>query len=71
MALYEYLCESCNNSFEVRHPMSQEPLKTCPDTVCSGPVKRVMSAPAHINFVGSGFYRNDSAKKKDTASKEA
>jgi putative FmdB family regulatory protein len=61
MPLYEYLCEACNNRFEVIQKFSDAPVDTC--RVCGkGPVQRLFSSPA-IQFKGSGWYVTDYAKK--------
>ena len=48
MPIYEYRavengCEHCQNKFEVRQGMSEEPLKSCPQ--CGAAVKRLISRP--------------------------
>jgi putative FmdB family regulatory protein len=62
MPLYEYLCEACDNRFEViHHKFSDPPVDVC--KVCGrGPVQRMQSSPA-IQFKGSGWYVTDYAKK--------
>ena len=61
MPLYEYLCEACDNRFEVIQKFSDPPVETC--KVCGkGPVQRLPSSPA-IQFKGSGWYITDYAKK--------
>jgi putative FmdB family regulatory protein len=46
MPTYEYECERSGKRFEVRQPIVDEPLKTCPE--CGGNARRVISA-------GGGF----------------
>ena len=46
----------CENVFEVKQGMTEEPLKTCPK--CKGAVRRLIS-PAGIVFKGSGFHVTD------------
>jgi putative FmdB family regulatory protein len=61
MPLYEYLCEACDNRFEVIQRFSDPPIEVC--KVCGqGPVQRLLSSPA-IQFKGSGWYITDYAKK--------
>jgi len=43
MPLYEYECGSCRIIYQMRRGMNDEPLKACP--TCSGPVRRLISAP--------------------------
>ena len=56
MARYDYRCSSCNNVFEVEHPMSERPQITCPE--CGAACERVFE-PSGIAFKGSGFYNTD------------
>ncbi|MCY4662414.1 MAG: hypothetical protein OXF93_21790 [Acidobacteria bacterium] len=60
MPLYEYECEECGHRFERIRKFSDEPLSTCP--ACSGPVRKLLSAPA-IQFKGTGWYVTDYARK--------
>ncbi len=59
MPIYEYMCTSCNHSFEVRQRFSDDPVTTCPR--CGGTVRRLLF-PAGIIFKGSGFYITDNRK---------
>ena len=59
MPLYEYHCEKCGATFEVRQKFSDEPLTTHDD--CGGTLQRLLSAPA-LQFKGSGWYITDYAK---------
>ena len=60
MPLYEYQCLDKGHTFEVRHPITQDPVKECP--VCGGSVRRIIY-PVGIVFKGSGFYATDSRGK--------
>ena len=60
MPLYEYQCLDKGHSFEVRHPITQDPVLACP--VCGSSVRRVIF-PVGIVFKGSGFYATDSRGK--------
>lgn len=60
MPLYEYQCLPNSHRFEVRHPITQDPVKECP--VCGGSVRRIIH-PVGIVFKGSGFYATDSRGK--------
>jgi putative FmdB family regulatory protein len=64
--LYEYQCLANGHSFEVRHPITQEPVSECPQ--CGSDVRRVIH-PVGIVFKGSGFYATDSKGKSSKASK--
>jgi putative FmdB family regulatory protein len=56
MPVYEYVCESCNERFEIKQKFTDDPLNICPR--CSGSIHRVIQ-PAKIVFKGSGFYVTD------------
>jgi putative FmdB family regulatory protein len=60
MPIYEYVCDSCGNSFERIQPFSADPVETCPQ--CSSPVRRVIS-PVGVIFKGSGWYITDSKRQ--------
>lgn len=60
MPLYEYLCENCQEKFEVIQKFSDEPIQVC-RRCGGGPVEKQMSAPG-IHFKGSGWYITDYAK---------
>ncbi|HZT95704.1 MAG TPA: FmdB family zinc ribbon protein [Chloroflexota bacterium] len=64
MPLYEYQCLTNGHRFEVRHPITQDPVTECP--VCGGEVRRVIH-PVGIVFKGSGFYATDSRGKGTTS----
>ena len=67
MPTYDYKCDKCENTFEVFQSFSEDPLTDCPDKECSGPVKKIFSAPG-ISFKGSGFYKNDSRSSSSKTS---
>ena len=47
MAVYEFKCLKCKNSFEIRQPMGSEHIADCP--VCKGSkTQRVFSTPGMI-----------------------
>ncbi len=60
MPIYEYLCVTCEHTFDAIQKMSDAPLTKCPE--CGAQVKKCVSGPA-IQFKGSGFYITDYAKK--------
>ena len=67
MPLYEYVCDSCRHTFEVRQGFNDEPVCVCPK--CSKKRVRRVISPAPIIFKGSGFYVTDyRAPMKDDAS---
>ena len=56
MPLYEYRCENCKETFEVRQKFADEPLTA--HEKCGGKETRLLSAPG-LHFKGSGFYITD------------
>lgn len=68
MPLYEYECSSCGHRIEVIQRIADPPLESC--TECSGPVRRLISAPA-FQFKGTGWYVTDYAKKGGTSSESS
>jgi putative FmdB family regulatory protein len=79
MPTYEYSCEKCEKSFEVRQSMKDPHLKECPQELCRmakwghGKVRRQMGLGAGLIFKGSGFYITDyrSEGYKQAAQKES
>jgi putative FmdB family regulatory protein len=78
MPTYDYLCASCNHTFEKFESMSANPSKKCPE--CGKlKLKRLIGAGAGVIFKGSGFYetdyrsesyKTDKKNAKDTPKKE-
>ncbi|MGH7227782.1 MAG: FmdB family zinc ribbon protein [Nitrospiraceae bacterium] len=60
MPIYEYLCDSCHNRFEVKQRISEPPVQSC--ARCGQAVTKVISASA-IMFKGSGWYVTDYSDK--------
>jgi len=56
MPLYEYKCDRCGKTFEVRQKFADEPLTV--HEGCGGEVERLISAPA-LQFKGTGWYITD------------
>ena len=56
MPTYEYKRED-GTTFEIFQSMSDDALKTCPDT--GQPVKRIISGGSGLVFKGTGFYVTD------------
>jgi putative FmdB family regulatory protein len=79
MPTYGYVCSKCGHEFETFQSITADPLKTCPEHLCSqkrwgkGKVKRTIGAGAGLLFKGSGFYITDyrSDSYKQAASKES
>jgi putative FmdB family regulatory protein len=53
---YEYQCDACHRTFEVRQRISEPSLTTC--EACGGPVRRLLS-PAPFILKGGGWYVTD------------
>ncbi len=61
---YEYQCDKCERTFEVRQRITEPPLTVCEQ--CGGPVRRLLSAAPFI-LKGEGWYVTDypsEARKK-------
>ncbi|MDT3740818.1 MAG: FmdB family zinc ribbon protein [Candidatus Kapabacteria bacterium] len=69
MPIYDYKCNTCGTTFEMKQSMSEDALTTCPPEFCTAPVKgvgkvhRVMSKNIGLVFKGTGFYATDYAAK--------
>jgi putative FmdB family regulatory protein len=53
---YDYRCDQCDRTFEVRQRISAEPLTTCER--CGGPIRRLLAAAPFI-LKGGGWYVTD------------
>jgi putative FmdB family regulatory protein len=53
---YEYECDACHRTFEVRQRISEPALTTC--DACGGSVRRLLS-PAPFILKGGGWYVTD------------
>ncbi len=56
MPRYDYECQDCGNTFELKQSFDSAPVGTCPQ--CSGTSKRKFHA-VPIIYKGSGFYTTD------------
>ena len=56
MPAYDYRCDRCERTFEVRQRISEAPLTTCDR--CGGPIHRLLSAAPFI-LKGGGWYVTD------------
>ncbi|MBM3774962.1 MAG: zinc ribbon domain-containing protein [Acidobacteria bacterium] len=59
MPLYEYRCETCNQTFEVMQKFSDQPLEV--HAGCGGRVEKLISSSA-LQFKGTGWYVTDYAR---------
>ena len=66
MPIYEYKCVECQDRFEVEQSMTAKTLTRIKGVDHTHKVKKVFS-PVGISFKGSGFYKNDSAKKRPSS----
>jgi len=53
---YDYRCDRCERTFEVRQRISEAPLTACDR--CGGPIHRLL-APAPFILKGGGWYVTD------------
>src|SRR5262249_23672162 len=53
---YDYRCDRCDRTFEVRQRISEAPLTTCDR--CGGPIHRLLAAAPFI-LKGGGWYVTD------------
>ena len=60
MPTYEYKCNACLWSFELRKRFEENPQAACP--WCGGDAHRIFS-PVPIVFKGPGFYVTDNASR--------
>lgn len=71
MPTYEYRCDKCGRTFEVRQRISAAPLETCEK--CGGKVRRLISSAPFI-LKGQGWYVTDypsDARKKALESEKS
>lgn len=69
MPLYDYRCNACGATAEVRHGAGETFAGACPS--CGAKDLQRVFNPAPIHFKGSGFYATDSKKKSEPAKSEA
>jgi putative FmdB family regulatory protein len=68
MPLYEYECTTCHKHTEKIQKFSDPEITVCP--FCSGPLERVLSAPA-ISFKGGGWYADGYGNAKPKSSSDS
>jgi putative FmdB family regulatory protein len=64
MPIYEYLCDRCDQKFEVLQKFSDATLTE--HEGCGGAVERLISTSA-LQFKGSGWYITDYARKNSSS----
>ena len=70
MPTYDYRCDRCERTFEVRQRISAEPLTTCER--CGGSIRRLLAA-APVILKGGGWYVTDypsAGRKKGMAAEK-
>jgi len=55
MPIYEYICKSCENLFEIQHGINEGAKRKCPE--CGGSMKRLISQNAFL-LKGGGWYKD-------------
>ncbi len=60
MPIYEYVCQGCEDRFEIKQGFNDAPISSC--SKCGEAVTKIISAPA-IMFKGSGWYVTDYSDK--------
>ena len=71
MPTYEYQCDQCHRTFEIRQRITEPPLTSC--ETCGGTLKRLLS-PAPFILKGGGWYVTDypsDARKKAVESEKS
>ena len=70
MPTYDYVCQSCEDQFEIVQSMKDDPLLNCPS--CKSPsLHRLIGAGAGIIFKGTGFYETDYRRSSEKGESEA
>lgn len=64
MPRYDYQCDTCSHSFELKQSFDAEPTTTCPN--CENTAHRKFSV-VPVVFKGSGWYVNDYGKRGNSA----
>lgn len=65
MPIYEYQCEGCPDTLEIKQSIKDDPLTACPR--CGKRIHRLISSSA-IMFKGSGWYVTDYSDKMKPSS---
>jgi putative FmdB family regulatory protein len=59
MPLYEYDCAECQQRFEILQKMSDPDLTKYPECSNSNCCLQKVPSACGLQFIGSGFYKND------------
>ena len=70
MPTYTYKCKKCNQELTAVQSMSEDAFTNCNQlgNSCEGEVFRLISKNVGIQFVGAGFYVNDSKSTTTSSS---
>lgn len=60
MPSYSYRCNACGHEFTEVQKISDDALTDCPNCGKADTLQRLIGKGVGIQFVGSGFYVNDS-----------
>ncbi len=69
MPTYEYECTECGYHFEKFQSMKEDPISFCPK--CGGKVIRLISKNVNFILKGSGFYKTDYVRSKESSNGES
>ncbi len=69
MARYDYKCLSCNNIYEIMHPISQDPIITCEN--CNGKCERQMPTRVYLSGQVGIDWNTDPSKVSDSMKEKA
>ncbi|RMD66572.1 MAG: zinc ribbon domain-containing protein [Planctomycetota bacterium] len=58
MPTYDYVCDRCNDEFEIFQSMKDKPKRKCPSCGALA-LRRRIGAGAGVIFKGSGFFQTD------------
>lgn len=58
---YDYRCESCGKTFEVRHHMTENPPVVC--SRCGNPARRVILTFSHVAFDWKAYDKRETQRR--------
>lgn len=53
--MYEYQCDLCKKYFDIEQKITDNPIETCPDDTCRGPLKKLISKTSFV-LKGKGWF---------------
>jgi putative FmdB family regulatory protein len=57
MPIYEYKCDACEHSFEIKQGFHDDPLTKCPE--CDKDTLRRVIGKVNVHYKGAGFYTTE------------